>query len=259
MKTKLVLFFLVATVLAKAQDTPSELVTDRPDQSESAKVVPLKALQIETGLILETYDAEYITIKNTTYNTTLLRYGLLEDFELRLGLSYVSQERTYTNGIDKVTSSGMSPLHTGFKVELFEEKGWLPQLAFLGSLLVPATAAEAFKPDYLAPGMRFAFAHTLTDQLSLGYNLGAEWDGDSAAPYYFYSLVVGIGVGDHMALFLETYGYKPDGEQIQPLVDAGLTFLLRNNLQFDISGGLGLKDNVPDNFLSVGLTYRMPR
>ncbi|MGM0551500.1 MAG: transporter [Bacteroidota bacterium] len=259
MKTKLLLFFLVATMVANAQDTPSELITDRPDQTESARVVPLKALQIETGLILENYDTEYITIKNTTYNTTLLRYGLMANFELRLGLSYLSQERTYTNPNYKVNESGLSPLYTGFKVELLEEKGWLPQLAFLGSLTLPATAAEAFKPDHVAPGMRFAFAHTLTEQLSLGYNLGAEWDGHSAAPYYFYSLVLGIGIGDHMGLFLETYGYKPEGEEIEPLIDAGFTFLLRNNLQFDISGGLGLKHSVPDNFLSVGVTYRMPR
>lgn len=41
-------------------------------------------------------------------------------------------------------------------------------------------------------------------------------------------------------------------------IDTGLTFLVIPNLQLDASGGLGVNDATIDNFISFGLTYRLP-
>lgn len=256
MKIKLIVLFTLATLVAKAQDTIPELITDRPDQTESAAVVPLGALQLETGFIVEVDENEYFDLKNTTYNTTLLRYGLFENFELRMGLAYIEQEYT---GYGTIIHSGLTPLYTGFKIKISEERGWMPEMAFLGSLTLPVTAADEYKPDNAAPAMRFAFAHTLSEHFSLGYNLGAEWSGESALPYYYYSMALGMSFGERTGMFVETYGYIPEGEEILPMLDAGLTYLLRHNLQFDISGGIGLKEDVPDYFVSAGLSLRIPR
>ena len=86
---KLYLFiFLVLTVTAKAQNKTPELITGRPDQTESSIIVPHKSLQIETGFVLENDETDLVNQTAFTYNTTLLRYGLFENFELRLGLGY---------------------------------------------------------------------------------------------------------------------------------------------------------------------------
>ena len=52
--------YILATILLtgsptfiKAQDNGAELITDRPDQTESSAVVPRKLLQIETGFLME--------------------------------------------------------------------------------------------------------------------------------------------------------------------------------------------------------------
>lgn len=256
MKIKLIVLFTLATLVAKAQDTIPELITDRPDQTESAAVVPLGALQIETGYILEVDENQYFDLKSTTFNTTLLRYGLLDNFELRMGLAFLEQEYT---GFGTNINSGLTPLYTGFKIKISNEQGWIPEMAFLGSLTLPVTAGDDFKPEYAAPAMRFAFAHTLSDHFSFGYNLGAEWSGESALPYYYYSIALGMSFGEHTGMFVETYGYVPEGEEIMPMMDAGLTYLLRDNLQFDISGGIGLNDDAPDYFISAGLSFRIPR
>jgi hypothetical protein len=52
MRNSLILIFLVTSAYVKAQDKVPELVTDRPDQTESSAVVPPGSLQIETGFIM---------------------------------------------------------------------------------------------------------------------------------------------------------------------------------------------------------------
>ena len=242
-----------------ARDELPDLVTDRPDQTESSTVVPLHSLQIETGFVMENAETAREKIKSYAYNTTLLRYGLLESMELRLGLEYLNEEIAIKNTDTVNTFSGTSPLYAGFKIKIADEAGWMPEIAFLGGLELPFTAAEHFETSSAAAGMRFSIAHTLSDRFSIGYNLGAEWDGETAAPSYYYSLALGIGITDRLGMFIENYGLLSENGGGEHLFDAGITYLVLPNLQFDISGGFGLNDEAIDNFISCGLSYRIPR
>jgi hypothetical protein len=258
MRTSFIIVLFLSTAFVKAQDVVPELITDRPDQTESATVVPHKSLQIETGFLIENDKTDLIKQKSFAYNTTLLRYGLLKNFEIRLGLEYLGEKIDIKNTDTTNTFSGLSPIYTGFKVKIADEDGWKPEMAFLGGLVLPFTANEDFKPEYSAANIRFSFAHTLSNSLSLVYNLGVEWDGETAVPGYFYSFAIGIGLNDNLGMFLEVFGLVSEEGDSEHLFDAGLTYLILPNFQFDISGGLGLNDNSTDNFISVGFTYRLP-
>ncbi|RPJ73604.1 MAG: transporter [Alphaproteobacteria bacterium] len=261
MRIKFILIYIIITgltALVKSQDTVPALITDRPDQTESSTVVPLKSLQIETGFVMEKDETNLVRQQSFAYNTTLLRYGLLENFELRLGLEYLGEKIEIKNTDTLNTLSGLSPMYTGFKVKIANEDGWKPEIAFLGGLVLPFTANEDFKPEYPAADIRFSFAHTLTDRLSLGYNLGAEWDGNTAVPGYFYSLALGIGITDKLGMYIESYGLVPGEGDAEYLADAGITWLTMPNFQLDISGGLGINEKTIDNFISFGLSYRIP-
>lgn len=238
-------------LLINAQENPTELVTDRPDQTESSTVVPLKSLQIESGFVMEKSTVNDVTLNSYAYNTTLLRYGLFTRLELRLGLEYLGN-----NTPD--SPSGLGPLNAGFKVKISDERGWKPEVAFLAGLNLPFTANDYYAPENTAAGVRFAFAHTLSEKLSLGYNLGAEWDGDSASPGYFYSVALGIGLTEKLGMFAESYGLIPEAGGPEHLLDTGFTYLLFPNFQLDISGGLGLSEQAADHFISFGLSYRIP-
>ena len=253
-----VLTLLMAlTVIVKAQTKVPDLITDRPDQTESSSVVPHKSLQIETGFVMENYQTDLAINKAFAYNTTLLRYGLLKNFELRLGLEYLGEKSKIKSTETTNTITGLSPLFTGFKIKIAEEEGWKPEIAFLGGLVLGFTSNEYFKPRYSAADIRFAFSHTLSDKLSLGYNLGAEWDGDTPVPSYFYSVALNASITDKIGVFLESYGLIPEDGATEHLLDTGLTFLLLPNFQLDVSGGIGIKNSI-DNFISFGLTYRLP-
>lgn len=256
MRTGCILFFTVTALTVQAQQETLKLVTDRPDQTESSAVVPFKSFQFETGFIMENNETDLLEQQSFAYNTTLLRYGVLKNFELRLGFEYLGEKTKTKNTGSTQTLSGAGPLFTGFKVKIAEEAGWVPEMAFLGALVLPITSNDDFMPQYTASSMRFAFSHTLSERLSLGYNLGAEWDGESAAPGYYYSVALGIGITDKLGMFVESYGTLKDGGNSENLLDAGFTYLISPNLQLDASGGIGINEKATDNFVSLGLSYR---
>lgn len=257
-KKVLVIALYFISFLGKAQEEVPELITDRPDQTESAALVPVSSLQIETGFVMENDETDDAKYKSWVYNTTLLRYGLLENFELRLALEYLEDREEIKNTDTVNTISGWSPLYTGFKIKIHEEDGWKPDVVFIGGLVLPFTAHKDYKPLNTAACMRLAFAHTLSERFSLGYNLGVEWDGESSVPAYFYSLALGIGILDNLGMFIESFGSLPEEGDAEHLLDGGFTYLLLPNLQLDISGGIGINDASTDNFVGFGLSYRTP-
>lgn len=250
-------FLIFISTGISAQTLVPELVTDRPDQTESTEIIPVGSLQLETGFLFETLKEPEFTHNMYTYNSSLLRYGLLENFELRLGFEILGEETESNLSGNSGITSGLGPIQTGFKIKIADESGCWPAVAFLGSLSFPFTAEEAFETEYSAGGMRFAFANSLSESLSLGYNLGAEWDGFTGVPGYFYSMALGVAVTDEIGIFAESYGLIPEEGEAEHLVDAGFTFLLAPNFQFDISGGLGLQ-NAVDGFFSAGFSWRIP-
>jgi hypothetical protein len=259
MKTLLICFFSGFVLFqVKAQENAPDLVTDRPDQTESSIVVPLRSLQIESGFVYALDENPLARAKNISYNTTLMRYGLLENMEMRLGIEYAGEEVTDQSTGKKTSSYGFSPLYTGLKLQITHEKGFMPEIAFLAGLELPFTAHKTFKTSHTAANMRFSLSHTLSERFSLGYNLGAEWDGDTPVPSYFYSVALGLSITGKAGAFIEFYGLIPEKGISTHLIDGGITFLIKQNLQLDASGGLGLNKEAVDYFISFGISYRLP-
>jgi hypothetical protein len=249
----LIIFFITFNLMAQ------EMVTDRPDQTESADVVPLRMLQVETGFLLGGDINGDTTSQWLSYNSTLFRFGLLKNMELRLGFAYLGDKTRISNTDSVYSASGFAPLYTGFKIKIRDEEGWKPSVAFIGALVLPFTAAESFKTRNTGAEMLFAFSNTLTDHLSLGYNIGAIWDGETTVPNYRYSVSLGIGISERTGAFVESYGLVQEDGRAVHLLDAGFTFLVMPNFQLDISSGLGINRSAPDYFASFGLSYRFPR
>ena len=81
----------------KSSKSLTPLVTDRPDATEASSTVGKGVFQIESGGLYESFEENSIQLENYTYNTTLLRYGLLDNVELRLGWDFV-EGTTKVNG-----------------------------------------------------------------------------------------------------------------------------------------------------------------
>jgi hypothetical protein len=252
-------------LITYAQDQ-ADLVTDRPDQTESAEVVPKYTLQIETGVFHEWEDkSEDGYIINADYGGTLLRFGFHRILEARLGTG-ILQTRDKLPGMEPVEQHGMAPLVLGMKAKILNENGFIPDLALIASYQIPKTGHEDFSSETLIQTYIASFAHTLTGNLGLGYNLGLVHGPGSTTNTLIYSLVMGFSAGDKLGIFLETYGSKiwMGGSQhvfvpLDTRVDAGITYLVRPNLQLDLSAGKGLSINAPKGFISTGVSWRIPR
>jgi hypothetical protein len=243
---------------ARGQDE-APLITDRPDQTESSSVVPRCRLQIETGVSHEWVETgNDANETNTNYGSTLLRFGVLEFLELRLGTDLLNH-RSKLPGFARRDEFGMSPVGFGFKAALFQEKGIRPEVAIISSWQVPKTGRESFSSDKWQQSYVFAFSHTLSDQWGLGYNLGYQFEGAFDVDRFTYALVFGCGLSEKWGIFLETYGNKTTGVPFDVRADAGITFLAFPNFQLDLSGGLGITQVSPLGFISAGFSWRIPR
>jgi hypothetical protein len=235
----------------------TELITDRPDQTESASLVPQGNFQIETGFVYEADQTVALRSDNLALFSTLLRYGVNRNFELRLGSAFLHRTNDPEQS-EKTSISGLAPWFAGLKLKMAEQDGVIPEMAFLLTAEFPGTGKTEFSPDHIATDLRFSIEYTLTDRLGLGVNLGGQWDCDEGRPAGLYSLVLGIGLANRLGVFIESYGFLPTNRMPDHRMDAGVTWLVKNNLQLDFSGGFGLSDVSPDYFINAGFSWRIP-
>jgi len=81
---------LTLTSFSFAFEAP-ELITDRPDQTESSATVPTGYAQIEMGW--QHLEEERADLETDILPQTLLRYGLVENLEFRLGFDGYTWEK----------------------------------------------------------------------------------------------------------------------------------------------------------------------
>jgi len=224
--------------------------TDRPDQTESSVTVPKNYFQGEFGFNKENHSGRNYDL---VHPTALLKYGL-KRFEFRLEATYIS---SYEHLIPEPRwTTGLEPIEIGFKAALWEEKKLRPKTSVIFHLGIPALASKSFRPDQLIPSFRFTMQHSLTENIGLGYNLGAEWDGYTSIPTWIYTLAPGFNLGEKWYAYVEAFGFILKNEPARHNLDAGIAYYLSNDLKVDISGGVGISEASPKNYVAVGFSFR---
>ncbi len=244
----------------------AELVTDRPDQTESSVVVPRGSYQLELGWTFSRDDDGGARVEVHELPGTLLRVGLSDKVELRLGwVGFIDAEARF--GGFTASEDGIGDAELGVKIHLAEERGGRPEMALLLSTSVPS-GDDGFTSDRFDPALRLALAHTLSERVSLGYNLGLAFgselgeDGElDTVSNAFYTVALGFGLNDRWGAFVELYGDIPASASGGPAnaFDGGFTYLVRDNLQLDVAAGVGLSDAAEDWFVGLGLSVRWPQ
>lgn len=250
------LSFLMLSFYVNAQEEPMpEIITDRPDQTESPFLVQKGYFQIETGFFQENLDLGLFSEETTGYNTTLLRIGLLENLEMRVGTDYIKNKTEFLGSEN--SASGFVPLMVGAKVGIAEARGLFPEIGLLGHIFLPFAAHKDLRPATTGIDFRFAFTHQISENSDLSYNIGAEWAGDSSEATYIYTLAYGFDLLDNLGLFAELYGGLPEDSRAQHHWDAGMAYKLRPNLQLDAYFGTGI--NAQQEVLyGAGVSLRLP-
>lgn len=256
----LLAFTALLSLNALAQERDSKLsnplVTDRPDATEASSTVGKGVLQFETGGLYESFEANRVKNETFTYNTMLIRYGLLDNLEIRLGWDFVEGVTSINgNRLDDVTS-GLSPLLLGLKLDIAEENGAMPEIALIGHVFPVFSAATDFRPETTGIDFRLSLSHTLNEKSSIGYNIGAQWGNDSPEAAAIYTLAYGYSISEKWGVYAEVYGDLPEDSAANHFWDAGFTYLASNDLQFDAFFGTSFTEG-QDLLLGMGLSYRI--
>lgn len=247
-------FLLFAVLAAAVAVADEELVTDRPDQTESPVVVPRRTWQLELGLGAGR-DEGQDTVESPG---TLVRYGLFERLEARL-----AWPGWIRNESEADTASGLGDPELGVKIGLHTG----PDLALLAHCSLPWGDDEVGAEDPL-PSLRLAGAHVFSPRIGLGWNAGlaansALTEGGRARTLsrWVYTASLGIDLSDTWGTFVEAFGDAPasDPGPATYSIDTGLTYLVHPRLQLDLAAGAGLDDDAPDWFATAGVSVRLPR
>ncbi len=238
------------------------IVTDRPDQTEAPNLTPKGWFQVEIGAQTE-FDQDKIAntkSRSALYNTTLWKYGVSRNFELRLITEFAQDKfmyKTLTNTDTSALITGFAPITIGSKIRICEQRGVRPKISLITHLELPYFGNKAYKPTFIIPRFRFLMAHTLTERISFSYNVGGEWEDGASNATFIYTASLGFNLFKNCNMFVEAYGFEREKTKPDNRLDGGITYLLSNNVQLDVSGGVGLSKISPDSFISCGLSFRL--
>jgi len=249
---KILIAICVCCVFTQHSFSQVKIDTDRPDQTESAVLTPKGFFQAEVGFNFEKDNG----LKSLVHPTILWKYGINKRFEFRLITEFVSEETPIIIPAGNKYNSGIAPVQIGGRVALWEEKGILPNTALIFHVGIPGLSSTKFKPPHFAPNFRFSMAHSITENIGLGYNVGAEWDGFDNTAEWIYTFAPGISFCKNWYSYIELFGGFKKNQRAEHSIDGGLAYFTSNNTKIDISAGYGLTESAMDWYTAIGFSFR---
>jgi hypothetical protein len=244
------------------EEEESSIVTDRPHFSEASSLVGLGRWQIETGY---TYfgDSENGARESTSsLPEALLRMGVLAEwFELRIGANFITNRSQLAGASD--SNGGFDDLYLGAKLALFEQKGWLPEVALFPQTRIPVGQSEISDHAWL-PGFNLAYSWVLNDWLELECNTQLNRRRDDTDNFYaefIQTANVEYQLNEKLGAFTEWFGLMPNGASSpsagpEHYFHSGFVYLITPNLQYDVHAAVGLNEHADDFFAGSGLSAR---
>lgn len=245
---------LISTAQEEDKD---EMETDRPSLSLTPTTVVKNRFQLEAGFQKQHDKTNGEHTDEYLYPFALLRFGLTKKLEIRV---IIQEEGDYEYIPNKhKLASGIEPVQVGFKYNLFEEKGAVPKTSIIARAAFPKLASPDFKSDYVAPAFRLAMQNSVSKKVQLVYNAAVAWEPDDVHANYLLTLSPQLALSNKVKAFAEVYSQFSSKETPDYRCDAGFLYKVMPNLQFDISGGLGITKSAPDSFIEAGVSFRLPR
>ena len=232
MKIKLLLTFIFFSICFSS--LYSQLTSERPDQTESSIVLSKGHVQIETGISIEDSESNI---------NTLFRIGIIDGIEMRLNSNYLINDN-----ISNLKKSSFSDFEIGAKFKILDEDNNKIKIGFLTHLSLP-TAPEIFSYNEYGLLSRVLISHNIKNDSQIGYNIGYNkynnYDGQ-----FIYTVVYGKSLGS-FGVFFEIFGEESSNNSNLNF-DSGITYLIDNDKQLDLSIGKGLNSDM--FYISAGFS-----
>ncbi len=242
MKYLLLLAALTFSLPVAAQDS---LSAERPSFSSSPIALGAGLWQIEGGY---QYTRINSNVESHTLPLMLLRYGAADRAEVQLSWGGYNQVDVGSASVD-----GISDMSLGVKWQLSDDDATTPIGLFAGVSL--PVGDNNFSSNEVDPAVGLFWAHNGRASL-FGTVLISESDNDTT---------IGNAIGINLPMaercatcsaYLEYFGLHPERGGPQHNLNGGVSWLRSNDLQFDVTVGVGLNDRAGDGYLGFGAAYR---
>lgn len=235
-----------------------EMVTDRPDFTESSEVVGKGIYQLETGMSYEGDGAGDARSRAFATPQALMRIGLSKRMELRLGGDGFLSERDGV-GANQVHTTGGSDFEAAVKIRLFGQDKAGFDMAIIPIVSFPI-GSEAFSSGGVDPTVKITWARSLPAgfDLSGNVNVSSLTEGDARFSQMAYSWSAGHGLVAGWGMYWELYGFsalEKDGNYAWTF-NTGVSHPIGPNRQVDFTVGHALTSAAPDWFVSAGFSVR---
>ncbi len=237
------------TLSAKADSCPSikdEIVTDRPDVTNSSVVIPAGSLQIENGVNLSARDGDRV-IDGTN---TRLRFGIANCLE------FLVDTPTYFANLSNPQNSGFSDAAPALKWQISPVPGKVDLSAVFGVALPTGSAGIA------GPGAQPYLQFPWSWELRSGWGLSGMFteffrpSDPTSKRVTETTFAIEKQVTERVSLFVEYVGDYPASGSPAQLLNSGGLYRLGPNQQLDFHVALGLNHNAPSYIVGVGYSVR---
>ncbi|HEY3097856.1 MAG TPA: transporter [Methylomirabilota bacterium] len=250
-----VVALLLVSVSAPAVHA-AEVEPDRPEVTESAKLVPRGALQLESGVALSRERRAGVAAERTFQIEADLRIGVAQDVELNLGWEPLVRVR----GPEDDTGTGDVTVGVRYRfLEGIEDEPWPPHLAVKAFARLP-TSDEPLGSGRADFGALLLGTFELPLDVQLEVNLGAAAIGQTHPNGYlaqgFATASLSRDFTPSLLGFLEfifNTRTERDGRE-QLAVNVGAVYRLTRRLAIDTGIQTSLAGQGPDYVVRTGLT-----
>ena len=247
------LLLLLASV---APTTAAEIEPDRPELTESAKLVPRGAVQLEAGVAFSSERRAGLATEKTFAAEADLRIGVSRNVELNLGWEPLVRVR----GPQDDTGVGDVTLGVRYRfVEGFEDEAWPPHTAVkvFTKLPVADEPLGTGRPDF---GVLLLASFELPQDFELEVNVGAAALGQTRPHGYLGQAIATASLSRDRApsllgfleLLFSSRGERDGREQLA--VNVGLVYRLTGALAVDAGVQTSLVGQGPDYVVRTGLS-----
>ena len=241
------LSMLVGHACVGQMSSTSQIITDRPDITESSVVIPAGSVQVENGV---TWSADHGTV-TVDLSETLIRVGILGRTEIRL---------TPPNYVYPVSGSRLMSRFGDPSVGLKQQIGPLPA-GFDLSVIVGS--AIPLDPDKLSghrfsPFVKFPWSHELPNGWSVGGMQSLFYGSDVPDKLTWGStLYVEREITKRSDIFVEYGADYGHGEESRQVLHIGAARRITPRQQADFHFGFGVTHGSPNRFFAAGYSFRV--
>ena len=176
----------------------------------------------------------------------MVRIGILNGVELRINSNYIiNDEISFQN------KSSFGDFELGSKFTILDNDNVNTNISFLTYFSIP-TAQEVFSNNEYGFLNKLLVSHNLNYDSQIVYNFGynkfTNYDG-----LYFYSLLYSKKLSS-FSIFFELFA-NSNSHVSNSYFDSGITYLIDNDKQLDLSIGKGLDNDL--FYVKLGLSIRI--